>query len=1064
MGVILFFGLLLQLGPAVAGSSVVISEIFASPADHQKDAEFVEIYNHTQTKIDLSDWQLTGGVHYVFPRGASIGPGAYAVVALSPTALLQTFQVVPIERCFGPWTGRLSGDGEKLRILNAQANEVDEVEFGNGFPWPVAGGRRGQQELLFKEPDAAGRAASLELIHPDADNREGGAWRESNAALGATPGAMNDSSVETVLPIVAAVAHTPKVPASGTPVQVTASIISEDYRNVRATLRYQIVAPGEFIPAWNAQQIDGSHGYGRRRFYDGTLRPIKNPVFEEDEAWVTVLMEESSPGEFIGRIPGQLHRTLLRYRIFVEAENGDIVRAPQMGDPSLNFACYVSDGVPDYTAPVSPGGGKIHASSKLTKLPVYALLTRKQDIQACMGYRPQQRLNKGSEASKVYNWEGALVYDGIVYDHIRYRLRGGNGRYLGSGKRSMKFKFNDGHHFAARDQLGERYKEKWRVLECSKMFSNRMVGNFGLVDSINGQLWRLMGIPAPHTHWFHFRVVDDVEEAADQFSGDFWGMMLAQEHYDKRFLSQHGMKKGNLYKLSDGVWGGESQARYIAPDAVDDFSDYDGIEYDLSDHQSTEWIRRRVDIDQWANFSAVKEAVRHYDFWPGANKNMVYYFAPDAQVREGKLWLLPYDHDDTWGPCWNYGFDCVSGAVYRQEEILLVEKNRLREFRDIVWQSDQLNPMIDDLMRTIGDFAQADYDRWWQGNWEDGRENYGTVEAKVEDMKRFAWYGGEWAGGAVGHGGRARYLDERSADPHIPTTPRIEFSGGSGFPVDALRFDSSEYASPDVSAFTSIEWRLAVITPPKRIIDPLKSRRQYEWDAAWAYRGVAPFEESIALPSNVAKKDDLCRVRVRHGDADGRWSHWSKPFEFTCSVATSTALAASCVISEVHYHPRPATASESRAGFSTKDFEWVEILNRDNVPVDLSGARFTKGIHFTFPDGSRLDAGQRWVIVRNVKAFGLRYGQRIPVLGEWQTGDALSDSGERIRLKSGRGNTTLCELEYDDNSPWPIEADGKGRSLELRLDALSASALDTSDFSRPKFWRMSAVPDGTPAN
>mgnify|MGYP000320018668 CR=1 FL=1 len=36
-------------------------------------------------------------------------------------------------------------------------------------------------------------------------------------------------------------------------------------------------------------------------------------------------------------------------------------------------------------------------------------------------------------------WIGTLVYDGEVYDHIHYRLRGANGRYH-PGKRSIRFK------------------------------------------------------------------------------------------------------------------------------------------------------------------------------------------------------------------------------------------------------------------------------------------------------------------------------------------------------------------------------------------------------------------------------------------------------------------------------------------------------------------------------------------------------------------------------------------------------------------------------------------------
>jgi hypothetical protein len=38
-----------------------------------------------------------------------------------------------------------------------------------------------------------------------------------------------------------------------------------------------------------------------------------------------------------------------------------------------------------------------------------------------------------------FNWEGAAVYDGEVYDHVTYRLRGANGRYH-PGKRSFRIR------------------------------------------------------------------------------------------------------------------------------------------------------------------------------------------------------------------------------------------------------------------------------------------------------------------------------------------------------------------------------------------------------------------------------------------------------------------------------------------------------------------------------------------------------------------------------------------------------------------------------------------------
>ena len=96
-----------------------------------------------------------------------------------------------------------------------------------------------------------------------------------------------------------------------------------------------------------------------------------------------------------------------------------------------------------------------HSVEVMESLPVYHFLTREQDMSAVLAYSGSQQIPQGTQARFAYNWSGAMVYDGVVYDQINYRLRGGNGRHQGTGKRSMRFRFNDGHYFQARDQDGE---------------------------------------------------------------------------------------------------------------------------------------------------------------------------------------------------------------------------------------------------------------------------------------------------------------------------------------------------------------------------------------------------------------------------------------------------------------------------------------------------------------------------------------------------------------------------------------------------------------------------------
>ena len=273
-----------------------------------------------------------------------------------------------------------------------------------------------------------------------------------------------------------------------------------------------------------------------------------------------------------------------------------------------------------------------------------------------MAYSAADQITQGTLARFAYNWPAAFVYNGVVYDNINMRLRGANGRYHLQGKRSMRFRFNDGDYFQADDQDGEPYPLKWRTLTTGKMFDNRQTLTYGLNEAVNMYLFNQIGVPASDTYWVHFRVIDGEEEAPDQWNGDFWGLNFVLETYDIRFLDRVGLEHGNLYKLINQTRDPIQQQRYQAPNAVSDGSDHDNIERNLRGSSTAEYIDAHVKLDKWYLYHSLSEAIRHYDMWPDANKNMVYYFEPDYRPENdnyGKLWILPWDTDGTWGPTWN---------------------------------------------------------------------------------------------------------------------------------------------------------------------------------------------------------------------------------------------------------------------------------------------------------------------------------------------------------------------------------------------------------------------------
>ena len=61
-------------------AGVVINEIFYNAPNDLSDLEFVELLNTDEKSVDLSGWELGGGIAFVFPSDSVVEPGGFVVV------------------------------------------------------------------------------------------------------------------------------------------------------------------------------------------------------------------------------------------------------------------------------------------------------------------------------------------------------------------------------------------------------------------------------------------------------------------------------------------------------------------------------------------------------------------------------------------------------------------------------------------------------------------------------------------------------------------------------------------------------------------------------------------------------------------------------------------------------------------------------------------------------------------------------------------------------------------------------------------------------------------------
>ena len=150
------------IGMGTAAAGVVINEVYFEPADSDltEETEFVELLNVSSESVDLTGWRLADGIEFLFPNGTSLAGGGVLVVAKSPPAIKRTFGVDAL----GPWTGKLSNNGEEIELRDNNGGMIDRVDYRFGFPWPSA---------------TAGSGSSMELLNPALDNDLGSSWRSS---------------------------------------------------------------------------------------------------------------------------------------------------------------------------------------------------------------------------------------------------------------------------------------------------------------------------------------------------------------------------------------------------------------------------------------------------------------------------------------------------------------------------------------------------------------------------------------------------------------------------------------------------------------------------------------------------------------------------------------------------------------------------------------------------------------------------------------------------------------------------------------------------------------------
>ena len=836
-----------------------------------------------------------------------------------------------------------------------------------------------------------------------------------------TPAAANSVFAANAPPQTRQVKHEPKQPSANMPVRVSAKVSDPD-EIASVTLFYQAIRPGNYI-----RKTDSAF----------------------EQGWTELPMADSTADEsvFSAMIPRSVqgHRTLVRYRIRVEDKIGNAVTLPYADDEQPNFAYFCYNGVPAWTGSNRVNGQKeTFPSSVMSSLPAYHLIANSTDV-------TNSQYNSSFD---TVHFNGTLVYDGTVYDHIEFRNRGEFSTYV-SGKNKWRLYFNRTRGLQARDNHGRRYAQAKKTINlngCASPWMPVNRGMAGMEEAIGFKLYSLAGGLAPATHFVHFRVIDDAEEAPTgsrnaQYNGDLWGLYLYIEHTDSRFLDERGLPDGNVYKIerSNGDKRNQGSTQSITS------SDWNSFRSGYGRSQPLQWWRDNLDLPTYYTFRCVNRIISNVDIREGWNK--VFYHHPDGHWHP-----VPWDLDMLIIPETHWQGSINIERCLSQHRALKIEfKNRARDLLDLLLDDasptgGQIGQFIDEHARFInppGDpltFVDVDQFMWnyhprtasshrgqfyvspkSQGNrggtWSrrlKSKDHEGMMQHMLDfmtDTDPERWSIGD--GDPSGYG--YNYLEYEAKFTDIPNTPAITYDGPGGFALNELRFKTSSFEpgrSPNNKKFTGIQWRLAEVSNPKTPFFEIGQPWKYELNPVWELEA-DEFVGTVAVPQSAIRKGGTYRARVRMRNGTMAWSHWSAPVEFVAGEPDLAGLRAGLAFNEIMYNPL------GQAGVSAGEFEFLELKNIGESPLDLSGLFFSSGISYIFPEGSMLASGELFLLGRNRAALQSRYPGLV-VNGIFE--GKLANEGETITLSVGIGAPVLS-VAYDDAAPWPEQADGQGFSL-----------------------------------
>lgn len=153
----------------------VINEINYNTSSDFDCGEWIELYNPSQTKLDISGWKLSDGnidSAFVFPDSSFITANGYLVVCKDSSRFNSLH--LNVKNVYGNLNYGLNNVSDIVMLFDNSGTLIDSVKYLNVTDWPII----------------SKGGPSIALLNPQYDNTQGLNWKASYPY--GTPSRMND--------------------------------------------------------------------------------------------------------------------------------------------------------------------------------------------------------------------------------------------------------------------------------------------------------------------------------------------------------------------------------------------------------------------------------------------------------------------------------------------------------------------------------------------------------------------------------------------------------------------------------------------------------------------------------------------------------------------------------------------------------------------------------------------------------------------------------------------------------------------------------------------------------